>query len=108
MAFFYKGYVAMRQTTNWPNVTPVEVASALSHVVGMLDEGADTDVRLQVYEDGQWIVRWGSSDYDQDHRGYWGAGSVHHGMDPYFLNNIAASLLEQVAEAVALNSCREE
>lgn len=36
----------------------------------------ECDVRLQVYPDGQWIVRYGLSDYDQDHRGYWGASSV--------------------------------
>lgn len=34
------------------------------------------DVRLQIYPDGQWAVRWGLPDYDQDHRGYWGASSV--------------------------------
>lgn len=39
------------------------------------DDGG-IDVRLQVYPDGNWAVRWGSSDYDQDHRGYWGASSV--------------------------------
>lgn len=36
----------------------------------------ETDVRLQVYDDGEWTLRWGLSDYDQDHRGYWGASGV--------------------------------
>lgn len=36
----------------------------------------ECDVRLQVYPDGSWVVRCGLSDYDQDHRGYWGASSV--------------------------------
>lgn len=36
----------------------------------------ECDVRLQVWPDGEWAVRWGPSDYDQDHRGYWGASSV--------------------------------
>jgi hypothetical protein len=36
----------------------------------------ECDVRLQVYPDGSWAVRWGLSDYDTDHHGYWGASSV--------------------------------
>ena len=36
----------------------------------------ECDVRLQVYDDGDYAVRWGLSDYDQDHRGFWGASSV--------------------------------
>ncbi len=35
---------------------------------------AESDVRLQVH-DG-WTIHHGSADYDQDHRGFWGAGSV--------------------------------
>jgi hypothetical protein len=34
------------------------------------------DVRLQVYEDGAWAVRYGDSQYDQDHRGYWGSSCI--------------------------------
>src|SRR5690606_813072 len=41
-------------------------------------EGLETcDVRLQVYEDGDWAIRFGDSSYDQDHRGFWGASIVH-------------------------------
>jgi len=36
----------------------------------------ECDVRLQVYPDGSWWVRYGDSSYDQDHRGYWGASCV--------------------------------
>ena len=36
----------------------------------------ECDVRLQVYENGQWCIRSGLSDYDQDHRGYWGASCI--------------------------------
>jgi hypothetical protein len=36
----------------------------------------ECDVRLQVWPDGEWIVRSGDSSYDQDHRGFWGASSV--------------------------------
>lgn len=34
------------------------------------------DVRLQVYDDGDWAIRWGDPSYDQDHRGHWGCGSL--------------------------------
>ncbi len=34
------------------------------------------DVRLQVHADGRFSVHTGSSDYDQDHRGAWGSGSI--------------------------------
>lgn len=44
-----------------------------SHIDGC-EEGID--VRLQLYTDGHWAIRFGASDYDQDHRGFWGASSV--------------------------------
>lgn len=34
------------------------------------------DVRLQVWPDGEWAVRWGDPQYDNDHRGYWGCSSI--------------------------------
>lgn len=34
------------------------------------------DVRLQMYENGIWVMRHGLSDYDHDHRGYWGASCI--------------------------------
>lgn len=83
---------------------PVElpIARALQNVVKLLDEkNPDTDVRLQVYEDGEWAVRYGPSDYDQDHRGYWGAASVHYGMDIAWLEDVARHLLEQAVEQEA-------
>lgn len=49
-----------------------EVTSVLREVAGDIEE--ECEIRLQVYEDGQWTIRVGSSSYDQDHRGYWGAG----------------------------------
>ena len=36
----------------------------------------ECDVRLQIHDDGAWVVRVGLADYDTDHRGYWGAGSI--------------------------------
>jgi hypothetical protein len=39
-------------------------------------ESEDVDVRLQVTEDGAWYLHSGDASYDQDHRGFWGAGSL--------------------------------
>jgi len=36
----------------------------------------ECDVRLQVYSDGMWAIRYGPTDYDQDHRGFWGASCI--------------------------------
>lgn len=61
------------------------------------DDGG-VDVRLQVYPDGQWAVRWGSSDYDQDHRGYWGSSSVPGGNRRFDSKDIARDLIDQARE----------
>lgn len=37
------------------------------------------DARLQVYPDGAWAIRVGLSDYDLDHRGFWGASCIPRG-----------------------------
>ena len=50
------------------------VAEALRDVNANVE--GECDVRLQVYEDGQWAIRFGSPDYDSDHRGFWGASSI--------------------------------
>jgi len=34
------------------------------------------EVRLQVYPDGKWAIRFGEPCYDTDHHGYWGAGTL--------------------------------
>lgn len=57
-----------------PTVEAVTVA-----LIGVRDwvrrhEFADADVRLQVHEG--WTVHHGDAQFDQDHRGLWGAGSV--------------------------------
>lgn len=63
------------------------------------DEGID--VRLQVYPDSQWAVRWGSSDYDQDHRGFWGASSVPGNNRRFDSKAVARDLIEQAREQKA-------
>jgi len=52
-----------------------EVASDLRNInkLTAYDDGW-IDVRLQVYPDGRWAVRFGSSDYDQDHQSVPGSG----------------------------------
>ena len=59
-----------------------DVASEL-RLINANVEG-ECDVRLQVYEDGKWVVRSGLSDYDQDHQGYWGASMV-----PGYVNTVS-------------------
>lgn len=56
------------------------------------------DVRLQVYPDGDWAVRWGSSDYDQDHRGYWGASSVPGGNRRFDSKDVARELIDRAKD----------
>ncbi len=70
------------------------------------DEGID--VRLQVYADGQWAVRWGSSDYDQDHSGFWGASSVPGNNQRFDSKEIARDLIDQAKDAFAEGAGFEE
>ena len=62
------------------------------------EDFAGQDVRLQVWE-GQWTVRVGSPDYDQDHRGYWGASLLSY--DRQNLTELARDLIDQCADAIA-------
>lgn len=77
---------------------------SIKHVAAELrainaDAEGDCDVRLQVYEDGAWAIRVGSSDYDLDHRGYWGASSVPG--KRFNATDTARDLIEQAREAHA-------
>lgn len=65
-------------------------------------EGLGIDVRLQVYENGDWAVRWGLSDYDQDHRGYWGASSVPGNNHRCNTTDIARDLIDQARDDYAM------
>jgi hypothetical protein len=68
-------------------------------------EPSGCDVRLQVYPEGVWWIRYGLSDYDQDHRGYWGASSVPgvvNGVVQRFRSReVARDLIEQARESYA-------
>ena len=63
------------------------------------EDFAGQDVRLQVWEDGRWAVHVCLSDYDQDHRGYWGASFLSY--DRQNLTELARDLIGQCADALA-------
>lgn len=66
---------------------------------GRRGEAEDSiDVRLQVYPDGDWSVRWGPSDYDQDHRGFWGASSVPGNNRRFRADDVARQLIDQAKD----------
>ena len=64
------------------------------------EDFADQDVRLQVWEDGNWAVHVCSPDYDQDHRGYWGSSYLSY--DRQDLTELARDLIGQCAESIAM------
>ena len=71
------------------------------------DDDEGLDVRLNVQEGSGWCVNIGSSDYDQDHRGFWGAGSLGADCSRGACEDLAADLLEQVAEDIATREAEE-
>lgn len=77
-----------------PSKKEVQVAlSAIKRDVRPDEEGLE--VRLQVYENGDWAVRWGDSSYDQDHRGAWGCGILSSKSN---CRTLAADLLDDCEE----------
>lgn len=60
-------------STTMPRVRAV--ARRLRSVNAELE--GETDVRLQVYEDGAWAIRVGDPSYDLDHHGFWGCGTLY-------------------------------
>jgi len=81
------------------------VVSELREVRDGLGRGDDqeVDVRLQVYDESGWgwAIRVGSSDYDLDHRGYWGASSLSRQDKIKTLREIARDLIDQAKEQEA-------
>jgi hypothetical protein len=93
-------------TIEWPTVEEIaaDLRAAQEEIPagGWVELGEDddednhsTDVRLQVYPDGQWALRTGDSSYDHDHRGYWGAGWLTHDTD---CDALAADLLAEAQD----------
>ncbi len=66
----------------------------------MVDEEGNVgfDVRLQVHENGRWSVHTGDSQYDQDHRGFWGSGFLSRSTN---CRELAADLIDQCADHAA-------
>ena len=56
-----------------------------------------TDFRLQV-RDGSWVTHEGDSQYDQDHRGFWGYASVPRAVSKKEAREIAIQLLEESSD----------
>ena len=76
-----------------------DVSASLRRVKAYLDsEVTDIDVRLQVYDDGDWAVRSGDSSYDLDHRGFWGASSLDRGTN---CRELARELIDEAANHAA-------
>jgi len=92
----------------FPSITAVRIALAdvRDDVRGpnwpKVDGDDWTEVRLQVYPDGAWAIRVGLSDYDLDHRGYWGAGTVSATDKLADLDDLARSMLDEAKEAHAM------
>ena len=61
---------------HFPSIKDVAAELRLINANADVDGGGRCDVRLQVRVDSSWTVRYGLSDYDQDHNGYWGGSSV--------------------------------
>ena len=82
----------LREINRWPGGTEPGV------------EDSFIDVRLQVYDNGSWAVRNGDPQYDLDHRGFWGTGSVPGDGRRFRSKELARELLEQAKEHAAENA----
>lgn len=65
------------------------------------DQAPGADLRLQVNASG-WYVHTGPSDYDQDHRGAWGASFLPYGRANF--RDIARDLIEQAKDQAHENN----
>lgn len=81
-----------------------DVAAVLRNLNANVE--GECDVRLHVWPDGQWAVRWGLSDYDQSHAPMCGASSipgVNNGRPSRFDSRaIARDLIEQCRDMGAI------
>jgi len=67
------------------------------------DDPDATDVRLQVrtWRGNDWAIRTGDSSYDQDHRGFWGAGRISPYDRDHCIGETALDLVNQALEHAA-------
>jgi hypothetical protein len=94
----------------WPKLAEIAAELRDANKIKLRAEDADEgiDVRLQVgpgsggWANGKSYMSWqlhvGPSDYDQDHRGYWGASSVPGNNRRFNATAVARDLLEQAKE----------
>ncbi len=83
------------------------VASELRRINKAVDPSDDTDdcdVRLCIEDDGSWIVRWGSVDYDPRHSPMCGASCVPAGNRRFDSYAVARDLLAQCRDQEADNA----
>ena len=71
------------------------------------DDAVCGDCRLQVH-DGSWYFHTGSADYDQDHRGSWGAAFVPRGVTKSEARGIAKSLIDEAMSDYDMSESDEE
>jgi len=71
-----------------------QVAADLAEAKKDMQPGNDMDVRLQVMDDC-WAVHYGDPQYDQDHRGCWGYGTLRRGTN---CRDLARDLIEEAKE----------
>jgi hypothetical protein len=67
--------------------------------VDRLSEDFGGDVRLQVLDSGTWELWTGDSQYDTDHRGYWGSASLNG--EPFDSMAMARQLIDDCKEHYA-------
>jgi hypothetical protein len=84
-----------------------EIRALVKHLAADGIQSTDEDpieLRLQIYPNGRWALRWGAPDYDPDHKGWWGSSFL---PPPSALRGdfyaVAAELLDQAAEQAAMS-----
>lgn len=103
-----------KRPLRWPALEAIADAlravNATAQPSGPTAEGEDVsiDVRLQVYPDGNWAIRWGDSQSDLDHRGYWGAASVPGWNHRFPARETARELRDQAQEMHATGEAKGE
>jgi hypothetical protein len=94
----------LTENPRWPSIESIsrELLS-INEVIESEEIDEDIDVRLQVLPNGDWKIWWGDPQYDTDHRGYWGAGSIPGGGRRFNATETARDLIEQAKEDFAMS-----
>ena len=61
----------------------------------------ETDVRLQLHNDGTISIHYGDAQYDTDHSGYWGASTLSQSDSTADLEYMARDLVNQAIDSAA-------